>query len=84
MQAVLSDVRSRKVGNRSNKPALDRVTCCSASCIDLNLTVDGAQVSLDRTRTDDELIGYLEVGQAACYETQNFNLTFGEFIRIHR
>src|SRR6266516_5012442 len=45
---------------------------------DPELAVDQSQVPVDRARTDDELLGYLGIGEPLGHETEHLHLTGGQ------
>ena len=51
---------------------------------DLNLTVDRGQVPVHGAARDDQLFGYLGIGQPLSHELQHLYFAFGEASRIGR
>src|SRR6266516_4728596 len=47
----------------------------------IELIIDGTQVSIDRARTDDQRFRNLGVGEPACYQAQHLDLPFGQIAR---
>src|SRR5258707_597183 len=51
---------------------------------DPELAVNRGEVKVDRARTDDELLGYLGIGQPLCHQAQYLDLTRRQASRIAR
>src|SRR5258708_8545290 len=51
---------------------------------DPELAVNRGEVKVDRARTDDELLGYLGIGQPLCHQAQYLDLTRRQATRIAR
>ena len=55
--------------------------CCRIARRNTQFSIDGAQVSVDSTRADDQRFSNLGIGQSSCDQPQHLHLTLGESMR---
>jgi|SRR2546429_7125525 len=61
---------------------LNGIAGSSSARGDLNFAVDRGQVRVDSARADDQLLGYLRVGESFRYESKHLDFAGGEPIGI--
>src|SRR5947209_18869411 len=64
------------------KLVLNGIAGSSSARRDLNFAVDRGQVRVDSGRADDQLLGYLRVGESFRYESKHLDFAGGEPIGI--
>ncbi len=60
---------------------LDGKEGCGMARGDVQFTIDGAQVGIDRARADDQYFSDLGIGEALCHQPQHLHLTLGQVVR---
>src|SRR5947209_13924984 len=66
----------------SGEVVLNGVASCRTARSNVELAVNGADMSMHGARTDNQLLGYLDVGQASRHQAQHLYLPCRQSIRI--
>ena len=79
---IYQRIRRKKSNSGLDQVVLNGVAGGGGSRGDAELAVNGGQVPVDGAGTDDELFGYLSIGEPLGHETEHFHLTRGQASRI--